>query len=75
MTKLVIDVSGQGITGYRAAEELHSMGIESIAGASILCIMTVSDTKDDMDRLVSGLNALSGKYSLSGIQICTALRD
>lgn len=61
MTKLVIDVSGRGITGYRAAEELHGMGIEVECAepSRILCITTVSDTKEDMDRLVSGLNALS----------------
>lgn len=61
LTKLVIDVSGRGITGYRAALELSGMGIEveSAEPTRLLCITTISDTKEDMDRLVLALSSLS----------------
>ncbi len=62
LTKLVIDVSGLNITGYRAARVLHDdYGVSAeMAGAStVTLVVTVGNTTEDMDKCVSGVEQLA----------------
>ena len=69
-TKLVIDVTERGITGFDAARALHDAGVEveSAEPTRILCITTVCDTREDFSRLVAALKELpKGRNKVSDI--------
>lgn len=62
LTKLVIDVAGLNITGYRAARLLHDdYGVSAeMAGAStVTLVVTVGNTAEDLDRCVTGTEQLA----------------
>ena len=59
-TRLVIDVSGRGITGFHAAALLGEMGVDVEMGGAreVVCIATVCDTEESFARLTSALERL-----------------
>ncbi len=62
LTKLVIDVAGLNITGYKAARLLHDdYGVSAeMAGAStVTLVVTVGNTREDLDRCVAGTEQLA----------------
>jgi arginine/lysine/ornithine decarboxylase len=64
-TKLVIDVSGLNITGYRAARVLHDdYGVSAeMAGAStVTLVVTIGNTTEDLDRCVLGTEQLARRF-------------
>lgn len=61
-TKLVIDVLGLGLTGFQVEHELryrHAINPEASDLVSIVCFLTVGDTRAGVDRLVAALRDLS----------------
>lgn len=62
VTKLVVDVSGLNVSGYRAARLLHDdYGVSpEMAGAStVTLVVSIGNTTDDIDRCVSGFEMLA----------------
>lgn len=61
-TRLVIDVSGAGLTGYAAEQMLRANGIapEMSDLHSIVCLITISDRQSSIDRLVAGVAEVVG---------------
>lgn len=60
-TRLVIDVSGLGITGYAAERFLREQsGIapEMSETAGIVCLVTMGDTRESLRRLVASVSSL-----------------
>jgi arginine decarboxylase len=65
LTRLTIDVSGLGITGFEADEYLHEqLGVTAeLPGLHTLTfIISLGNTPDDIDHLVHGLQQVSAKY-------------
>ena len=61
-TKLVIDVHGMGLTGFQVEEELRyrfAINPEASDLVSIICFLTIGDTREGIDRLVGALRTLS----------------
>jgi len=62
-TKLVIDFSGLGITGFDAARRLkldHRIGVELADFRRIVCSVTLADTDEDVSHLVGSLCTIAG---------------
>ena len=61
--KLVIDVSGRGLTGFEAKRHLMENGVyaETADGRYLLLLITVADTRRAFDELLAGLYALPQK--------------
>jgi len=59
-TKLLIDVTGRGLTGFQAAEWLWSRGVavEAAGLRFLLAVVTPGDTPETMETLVAALAAL-----------------
>lgn len=69
--KLIIDVSGKGLTGFSASRILEYCGVfvEAADARHILAIITVADEKEDFERLVKALKLLEeGKGSSDFLQ-------
>jgi arginine/lysine/ornithine decarboxylase len=71
LTKLLVDVHGLGITGFEAEEVLRGrFGIipELSDSTGIMCLITIGDTAESIDRLVGAFEALSAerKFHLNG---------
>lgn len=61
-TKLVVDVSGLNVSGYRAARLLHDdygVSAEMAGAATVTLVVTIGNTKDDIDRCVTGFEMLA----------------
>lgn len=64
-TKLVISVKELGVTGYEVEKwlrERYNIEVELSDLYNILCIITPSDTKDDLQILIYALEELSEQY-------------
>ncbi len=62
LTKLVIDVHGLGLTGFQVEDELRyrfHINPESSDLTSVICLVTVGDTRNSLDRLVTAFESLS----------------
>lgn len=62
LTKLVIDVHGLGLTGFQVENELryrYRLNPESSDLTSIICLVTVGDTQESIERLVTAFTSLS----------------
>jgi len=59
-TRLVINVSGRGLTGFHAVSLLHEMGIDAEMGdaQNVVCIATVCDKSESFDRLFDAFSHL-----------------
>lgn len=67
-TRLTIDVSGRGITGWRAQAELSAAGVEVEMAdhRRVVAILSVHDRKEDLERLGNALEALP--FEMSPVQ-------
>jgi arginine decarboxylase len=62
VTKLTISVKGVGLTGYAASTLLNSefgIQVEMADLYNVLVIVSIGDRRDDLDRLVCGLEILA----------------
>jgi lysine decarboxylase len=62
LTKLVIDVHGLGLTGFQVENELryrYRINPESSDLTSIICLITIGDTQESVERLVTAFESLS----------------
>ncbi len=62
LTKLVIDVHSLGLTGFDVEERLRhqfSINPEMSDSSGIVCLITVGDTAESVDRLVAAFESLS----------------
>jgi len=62
LTKLVIDVDGLGVTGYRAEDALRNrfgVGPEMSDLVGVVCLVTIGDTEASIQRLVDAFATLS----------------
>jgi arginine decarboxylase len=62
--KLVVDVSGLGITGYRARSWLREQGhltVRTGDARHVVCALTYADDERDVERLASALEALAAE--------------
>jgi arginine decarboxylase len=64
-TRLTVDVSGLGLTGFAADEMLHAKGItaELPALRHLMFIISLGNRAADIDRLISGFKQLCERYS------------
>ena len=61
-TKLLIDVNGIGLTGYEIELQLrHRFGVlpEQSDSTGVTCLVTVGDTREGIDRLVSAFETIA----------------
>jgi len=66
LTKLVIDVHGLGLTGFEVEHELryrYGLGPEMSDLTSVICLVTIGDSRESIDKLVSAFEALSHNRS------------
>ena len=79
LTKLVIDVDGLGLTGFAAEALLRErFGIQPEMSDLIgcVCLVTIADSRETIDRLVDAFAALAGDHGdLSRATTGTALRS
>ncbi len=61
VTRLVIDVTGAGLSGYAAEQLLRANGVapEMSDLHSIVCLITIGDDHASIDRLVAGIAEVS----------------
>lgn len=62
LTKLVIDVHGLGMTGFQVEDELryrYRINPESSDLTSVICLVTIGDTRESLSRLVMAFESLS----------------
>jgi arginine/lysine/ornithine decarboxylase len=62
LTKLVIDVHGLGMTGFQVEDELryrYRINPEMSDLTGIICLVTIGDTRESIDRLVTAFESLS----------------
>ena len=62
LTKLVIDVHGLGLTGFQVEDELryrYRINPEMSDLTSIICLVTIGDTMQSIDRLVNAFESIS----------------
>jgi len=62
LTKLVIDVSGLNLSGYRAARLLHDdygVSAEMAGATTVTMVVTLGNDQKDLDRCVTGVEQLS----------------
>lgn len=65
LTKLVVDVAGLNISGYRAARLLHDdygVSIEMAGATTVTLVVSIGNTREDMDRCVSGFEQLAKRF-------------
>lgn len=66
-TKLCINVSGLGLTGYSVYESLYrDYGVQVELGDmyNILALVSIGTTKDDINKLINSLSKISKKESI-----------
>jgi arginine/lysine/ornithine decarboxylase len=71
LTKLVIDVDGLGMTGYEAEAVLrHRFGVgpEMSDLVGLVCLVTIGDTEESIERLVNAFATLSYERHRGGTQ-------
>jgi lysine decarboxylase len=71
VTKLTISVKGIGLTGYAASALLNTefgIQVEMADLYNVLVIVSIGDRRDDLDRLVGGLEGLARRSSPRGGQ-------
>lgn len=64
-TKLVINVTGLGMTGFKVYDILrdeYDIQMELGDSNNVLGIISLGDTRDNMDKLVNSLKEISNKY-------------
>lgn len=69
VTKLTISVKGIGLTGYAASTLLNTefgIQVEMADLYNVLVIVSIGDRRDDLDRLVAGLEGLGGRVRPTG---------
>lgn len=62
LTKLVIDVHGLGMTGFQVEDELryrYHINPEMSDLTGIICLVTIGDTQESIDRLVTAFESIS----------------
>jgi lysine decarboxylase len=62
LTKLVVDVSGLNVSGYRAARVLHDdygVSAEMAGATTVTLVVTIGNTREDIDRCVAGLEQMA----------------
>lgn len=62
LTKLVIDVAGLNLSGYRAARALHDdygVSAEMAGATTVTMVVTAGNDQSDMDRCVNAVEQLS----------------
>jgi arginine/lysine/ornithine decarboxylase len=62
LTKLVIDVHGLGLTGFEVEDLLrrrHRINPEMSDSSGVVCLITVGDSQESIDRLVSAFTAIA----------------
>ncbi len=62
LTKLVIDVAGLNLSGYRAARVLHDdygVSAEMAGATTVTMVVTLGNDQKDLDRCVTGVEQLS----------------
>lgn len=68
LTKLIVDVHGIGLTGFEVEELLrHRFAINPEASdlAGIVCLITVGDTQESIDKLVHALTAIAADRGIT----------
>ena len=68
-TRLVIDVSGLGITGYAAERFLREqcgLAPEMSDSAGLVCLVTLGDTRESLRRLVTAVGSLRSQVTGDG---------
>jgi arginine decarboxylase len=71
-TRIVLNVAGMGITGFFADEYLrsaHHIQVEMSDMNNIVCIGTVSDSREYYEKLAAALSDIAGRFR------CTIPRD
>jgi arginine/lysine/ornithine decarboxylase len=66
LTKLVIDVHGLGLTGYQVETLLrddYQINPESSDTTGVICLITVGDTDDSIDRLIHAFESIAATYA------------
>jgi arginine/lysine/ornithine decarboxylase len=69
-TRLVIDVSGLGITGYTAERflrERRGLAPEMSDTAGLVCLVTMGDTQESLRRLVAAVSSLRTQVTRDAI--------
>ena len=69
VTKLTINVSAMGLTGYQVSQLLntrHNIQVEMADPFHILVIVSIGDRKDDLNRLVDALREISASQEQKG---------
>ena len=64
LTKLVIDVHGLGLSGFDVEDELRSryrINPESSDSSGVVCLITVGDTRNSIDRLVNAFESIASR--------------
>jgi arginine/lysine/ornithine decarboxylase len=72
-TRLVIDVQGLGITGYQAERllrEQFAIAPEMSDAAGLVCLVTVGDTTESIQRLVCAIASLGHRASSAVPSAC-----
>jgi arginine/lysine/ornithine decarboxylase len=65
LTKLVIDVNGLGLTGFDAESllrERFGVGPEMSDLVGVVCLVTIADTPERIDRLVAAFAAIAAEH-------------
>jgi arginine decarboxylase len=65
LTKIVIKVSGLGLSGFEVIQKLRkrfNIQMELAESHIVLAVLTIGTTKDDLDRLVNAFKELSHQY-------------
>jgi len=68
-TKLTINVSGLGMSGYDVSQTLnltHDIQVEMADPFHVLVIVSIGDRQEDLDRLVRALDVIAAKPAVSG---------
>ena len=68
LTKLVIDVHGLGMTGFQLEEVLRgrfSIVPEMSDLSGIVCLITVGDTQESIDRLVAAMRIIAAERGIA----------
>lgn len=68
LTKLVIDVYGLGLTGNEVEHELryrYRIAPEMCDLSSVICLVTIADTQESIDRLVAAFESISRTHRAS----------
>ncbi len=64
-TKILVDVSGLGITGLEAEEQLrrNKIEVELVHGNHVLLLLTIGDTEDSIHAVLSAIQHISDTFA------------